>query len=81
MDELFEVLTLIQTGKVSKHLPIILWNEDYWRRMVNWEMLIDEGMIDAEDLELMTFSSDIDEVENLLINHLQDLPEIEPRAP
>ena len=49
--------------------------------MVNWEMLIDEGMIDAEDLELMTFSSDIDEVENLLINHLQDLPEIEPRAP
>ncbi len=81
MDELFEVLTLIQTGKISKQLPIILWNEEYWKKMVNWEMLKDEGMIDAEDLELLKFSSDIDEVERLLISHLQDLPEIEPRAP
>ena len=81
LDELFEVLTLIQTGKISKQLPIILWNEEYWRRMVDWEMLRDEGMIGAEDLELLKFSSDIDEVENWLIDHLQNLPEIEPRAP
>ena len=81
MDELFEVLTLIQTGKISKQLPIILWNEEYWKKMIDWEMLRDEGMIAAEDLELLKFSSDIDEVEKLLISHLQDLPEIEPRAP
>ncbi len=81
LDELFEVLTLIQTGKISKELPIILWNEEYWRDLVDWQKLVEHGMISEGDLELMTFSSDINEVENIVLQHLENLPEIEPRAP
>ena len=81
LDELFEVLTLIQTGKISKELPIILWNEDYWRRLIDWDLLVESGVISAEDMDLMAFSSDTDEVVELLIRHLSGLPEVESRAP
>ena len=72
---------MIQTGKISKELPIILWNEEYWRDLVDWQKLVEHGMISEGDLELMTFSSDIDEVENVVLKHLANLPEVEPRAP
>ena len=81
LDELFEVLTLIQTGKISKKLPIILWNEEFWNGLLDWEMLQKTGMINSEDLDLMYFTSDIDEAESFLINHLKDLPEVELEAP
>ncbi len=54
MDELFEALTLIQTGKIQP-LPIILFGEDYWRSIVNFDQLVAEGMISPEDLELFQF--------------------------
>ncbi|WP_126284675.1 TIGR00730 family Rossman fold protein [Burkholderia stagnalis] len=53
-DELFEVLTLLQTGKIPA-LPVILVGEAYWRRAVDFEFLADEGMIDHHDLELFTY--------------------------
>ncbi|KWK53875.1 hypothetical protein WT81_20740 [Burkholderia stagnalis] len=53
-DELFEVLTLLQTGKIPP-LPVILVGEAYWRRAVDFEFLADEGMIDRHDLELFTY--------------------------
>ena len=81
LDELFEVLTLIQTGKISKELPIILWNQDFWDDLVDWNKFIEHGMISEGDLDLMTFSSDMDEVEKIIIDHLSKLPEVEPRAP
>lgn len=55
MDELFEALTLVQTKKV-KPLPIILFGEEYWRRLVNFELLVEEGTIAEEDLELFVFA-------------------------
>jgi uncharacterized protein (TIGR00730 family) len=54
-DELFEVLTLVQTRKI-KPLPIVLVGESYWRRAVNVDFLVDEGVIDAEDRELFWFA-------------------------
>jgi len=52
MDELFEILTLLQTGKIRKHLPLVLFGIDYWKRAVDFEMLIEYGAINRSDLEL-----------------------------
>ena len=54
MDELFETLTLIQTERMER-LPILLFGEDFWRRIINFEALADEGTIAPEDLDLFRF--------------------------
>ena len=51
LDELFEVLTLVQTRKVRR-VPIVLFGKSYWSRLLNLEMLVEEGAIAAEDLQL-----------------------------
>ena len=53
-DEAFELLTLIQTGKI-KPVPILFFGADYWRRVVNFEALVEEGTISPNDLELFQF--------------------------
>lgn len=53
LDELFEVLTLVQTGK-SKRLPIVLVGAAFWRRAIDFDFLVAEGMIAAEDAKLFT---------------------------
>lgn len=59
-DEAFELLTLVQTGKV-KPMPILFFGRDYWNRVVNFEALVDEGVIAPADLELFTFCETADE--------------------
>ena len=53
LDELFEILTLAQTGK-SEPVPVVLFGTDFWKRLVNFEMLVEDGVIAAEDLDLFT---------------------------
>ncbi len=53
-DEFFELLTLIQTGKM-KPIPILLFGKDFWNRVVNFEAIADEGTIAPRDLELITW--------------------------
>ena len=53
LDELFETLTLIQTGKVEA-MPVILLGREYWSRTINFQHLAEEGAIDAKDLSLFT---------------------------
>lgn len=53
-DELFEALTLIQTGRMTP-VPFLLFGEEFWRSVINWEALRDAGTIGAEDLELFRF--------------------------
>jgi len=55
LDELFEVLTLIQTRKI-KPIPVVLVGERFWRRAVDFDYLVEEGVIDAEDRELFWFA-------------------------
>ena len=61
LDELFEVLTLIQTRKI-KPFPIALVGEAYWRRAVDLDFLVDEGTIDPEDRELFWFAESATEI-------------------
>ncbi|MEY4878913.1 MAG: hypothetical protein RJB62_382 [Pseudomonadota bacterium] len=60
MDELFEILTLNQTGKVSG-LPIVLFGDDYWRRLINFDLLVEEGMINQQDLDLFDFTDNAED--------------------
>ena len=54
LDELFEVVTLVQTRK-ARPVPILLFGSDYWRRLINMEVLIEEGTISEEDLQLFKY--------------------------
>ena len=53
-DELFEILCLIQTGK-SRPMPVLLFDRAYWSRVVSFEALVEEGVVDARDLGLFEF--------------------------
>jgi uncharacterized protein (TIGR00730 family) len=54
LDELFEVITLVQTRK-SKPVPIVLFGTDYWKRLINIDAMVEEGVIAAEDLKLFQY--------------------------
>jgi uncharacterized protein (TIGR00730 family) len=60
LDELFETLTLIQTQKI-KPVPVILLDREYWQRIINFEALVEEGMIDEEHLTLFEFVDSAEE--------------------
>jgi uncharacterized protein (TIGR00730 family) len=60
-DELFEILTLRQTGK-STALPIVLVDEAYWRAVIGFEALVEHGMIKAADLELFRFADNAEDI-------------------
>jgi uncharacterized protein (TIGR00730 family) len=60
LDELFELLTLLQTGKAPR-APVVLFGEAYWRRIVDFDALLEEGMIAPEDLDLFDFADGAEE--------------------
>lgn len=67
LDEVFEVLTLVQTRKI-KPVPIVLVGEEYWRRAIDVGFLADEGVIDEEDRELFWFAETANEIWNSILN-------------
>jgi uncharacterized protein (TIGR00730 family) len=70
LDELFESLTLIQTGKVE-HFPVVLYGTEYWEGMMQWirDKPLYEEKISPEDLHLLTITSDIDEACEAIAKH------------
>ena len=70
LDELMEVLTLIQTEKLGKKLPIILYGKEYWNDVLDLKAMIKWGTISEDDLNLLHFSDDVDEAFNYLVNNL-----------
>ena len=61
MDELMEVLTLVQTEKIVTGFPIILYGSSYWKSVVNFEKLIESGVIAEDDLSIFKFCDSPDE--------------------
>ena len=79
LDELAEILTLSQTAKLERRIPIILYGSDYWNEIVNFKALARHGMIDRDDLDLFQFADDPESALRLLQAGL--LPEPEEAAP
>ncbi|MFN5827112.1 MAG: LOG family protein, partial [Rhodobacterales bacterium] len=65
MDEMFESLTLIQTGRM-KRIPFLLFGRKFWTRVINWQALADEGLIAPADLDLFRFVETVDEAMKII---------------
>jgi uncharacterized protein (TIGR00730 family) len=72
-DEMFELLTLVQTGKV-RPLPILLFGRDYWNRVVNFQAMVDEGVIAPHDLDLIHWSEDAAEAWEFVTDFYDEQP-------
>jgi hypothetical protein len=72
LDELFEALTLVQTGKIA-HIPIILVGSTFWAGLAEWVRgrLVDEGMISPEDVDLMRVIDKPEEVVDAIFSHYE----------
>ena len=70
MDELFEVVTLIQTAKMKKKLAMVIYDENYWRKIINFNGLVEQGMISKSDVNLFSMCSNIDDAYNIIVKHL-----------
>jgi uncharacterized protein (TIGR00730 family) len=80
LDELWELLTLSQTRKLERRIPIILYGESFWRRLLNLDVLVDTGTIAAQDLELFSFADSPPEAFDKLVAALAP-HKVEPKEP
>ena len=74
MDELFEVLTLRQTGKVQKDLPVVLIGKTFWESVINWKALVDSGVLSEGDISDIFISDDPDAAYQFLTDRLAYKP-------
>ena len=80
MDELFELLTLSQTRKLDRTIPVLLYGSEYWKETVSFQGLVRHGMIDPEDLELFCFADAPQDALQLLQKALPSKPASEEPA-
>jgi uncharacterized protein (TIGR00730 family) len=71
MDELMEVLTLIQTEKITKNLPIVIYGEEYWNDIINFKSLVEWGTIAEEDVNLFYFSNSVEDAYKYLTSRIK----------
>ena len=72
LDELFELLTLVQTRKMRKPLPIVLFGTEYWRQVVDFGALVRHGTIGARDVGLMRHTDSLDDAYDWIVRHLTE---------
>jgi len=72
LDEMFELLTLRQTRKMSKPMPIVVFGTEYWRQVVDFGALVRHGTINARDLELMHHTDSVDDAYNWIVQQLSE---------
>ena len=72
LDEVMELLTLIQTEKIKKKLPIVLYGSEFWNNVVNWDYLVECGTISQSDLNLFYISDDIDDAFQFIVQYIED---------
>ncbi len=71
LDEFFETLTLIQTGKISRPLPLVLFGASYWSRVLNLEAMAEEGTISPGDTDLFLMTDSVDEAFEYVVSRLE----------
>jgi len=72
LDELFEMLTLKQTRRMNKPMPIVLFGNEYWREVINFDALVRHGTIDAKDVELVHRTDSVNDACEWLMRHLTE---------
>lgn len=80
LDELFELLTLVQTHKITKRLPIVLFGTQYWNEVLNLDALVKFGAISARDIDLVFRTDSIDEAYEWITRELTEFALGEPGA-
>jgi len=81
LDELFEALTLVQTGKIRR-FPVILYGTKYWSGLIDWisDQLLEREMISAQDLDLFLVTDDIDHAVKVVLENLPRAKQGIPRS-
>jgi uncharacterized protein (TIGR00730 family) len=79
LDELFEILTLTQTRK-APHVPIVCFDRGYWNKVINFDALLEEGMITTADLDLFSFADNAEDAWKCLVDRglTTEVPPDEP---
>jgi len=72
LDELFELLTLVQTRKMSKAMPIVLFGTEYWREIVDFDALVRHGTISPGDIDLVYRTDSVDEAYEWIVKQLAE---------
>lgn len=71
LDEVMEALTLIQTKKLRKKIPIVLFDSHFWNKVVNWDFLVEKGVISKSDLDLFHISDSVDDAYKYLTKKIR----------
>jgi len=80
-DELFEILTLRQTGKIKQNLPIVLIGKKFWQHCINWEAFVDYGMISESDTKQLFFTDSAEEAFRYLVSGIEAMEAEPPTSP
>jgi uncharacterized protein (TIGR00730 family) len=86
IDEMFEVLTLVQTHKLAKNITVVVYGSEYWKKVFNFEWLVDTGAISPGDIDLFRFADTPDEAfallkDGLITHHLDPEAQRQPKPP
>ncbi|MBO7383834.1 MAG: TIGR00730 family Rossman fold protein [Fibrobacter sp.] len=71
MDEMFEMLTLIQTDKYAQQMPVVVFDSKFWKKLINWNLFVETGMINKEDLKLFRFCDTVDDAYKFITETLE----------
>jgi len=71
MDEMFEILTLLQTGKIKKKMLLIVYDERFWKKIINLDGLIEHGVINKEDIANLSFCNSVDQAFSLITKYFE----------
>ena len=71
LDELFDILTMLQTNKISRKIPIVLFGSEYWDGLINWDRMIENKTISRSALELFVTLDSIDDTFDYLVKNMQ----------
>ena len=71
LDEFFEIFTLLQTKKISREIPIVLFGKDFWEGLIDWDKLVSNNLISKEDLDLFIVLDSVDETFDYLVENMK----------